>query len=321
MKKNDNNENQKLFELTNKIKNNINERVRASFDELTKNQKHIGIKELEKLKNNVVNNINNEFKKVFEYLLIKKEPEKIIQNNKKNECNLEITNQLNFFTSKDIQVENKGITRNFQNEAYNYMNSTEKIENENVANFLKNVAEISRYAYNERNKLYKYMKDKYDNNKGIHNYTKEEDDQKEFSSWVKNFEKKNGKKEYENIINKIEIIKKYENSKEKIYFQNLLIELTIMYFHCSLAFPIVEINFQKEENFISDKMIDFINRGRNRKVNFIVLPSLISLGSYLENGKSWVFTFVRKTFKFEEMVNDNLSKILRKDISEKSMTE
>ena len=56
-----------------------------------------------------------------------------------------------------------------------------------------------------------------------------------------------------------------------------------MYFHCNISFPLIEISFEKEENFNSDKMIDFINRGKNRKVNFIILPSLISNGNYLEN--------------------------------------
>ena len=47
-------------------------------------------------------------------------------------------------------------------------------------------------------------------------------------------------------------------------------------------------------------MIDFINKGNNRKVNFVILPSLFSNGNYLENGKSWVFTYKKDTFKFDE---------------------
>ena len=47
-------------------------------------------------------------------------------------------------------------------------------------------------------------------------------------------------------------------------------------------------------------MIDFINKGNNRKVNFVILPSLFSNGNYLENGKSWVFTYKKKTFYFSD---------------------
>ena len=74
-----------------------------------------------------------------------------------------------------------------------------------------------------------------------------------------------------------------------------------MYYHCNLAFPLVEINFEKEEDFNPEKMIDFINRGKNRKVNFVILPSLFSFGSFLQNGKAWVFTFYKNTFRFDDL--------------------
>ena len=47
-------------------------------------------------------------------------------------------------------------------------------------------------------------------------------------------------------------------------------------------------------------MIDFINRGKNRKVNFVILPSLFSNENYLQNGKFWVYTYLDNDFKFEE---------------------
>ena len=86
-----------------------------------------------------------------------------------------------------------------------------------------------------------------------------------------------------------------------------------MYFHCDLSFPSIQINFKKENDFISEKMIDFINRGKNRKVNFIILPSLFSNGNYLQNGKSWVFTYYKNTFKFDDTINDTLNKLLEKE--------
>ena len=85
-----------------------------------------------------------------------------------------------------------------------------------------------------------------------------------------------------------------------------------MYFHCDLSFPSIQINFKKENDFISEKMIDFINRGKNRKVNFIILPSLFSNGNYLQNGKSWVF-YYKNTFKFDDTINDTLNKLLEKE--------
>ena len=58
-------------------------------------------------------------------------------------------------------------------------------------------------------------------------------------------------------------------------------------------FSLIEINFEKEDDFNSEKMINFINIGKNRKVNFILLPSLFSYGNFLQNGKSWVFIFLK----------------------------
>ena len=53
-------------------------------------------------------------------------------------------------------------------------------------------------------------------------------------------------------------------------------------------------------------MIDFINKGNNRKVDFIILPSLVSNGNYLENGKFWVYTYNKDTFRFGKLNFENL---------------
>ena len=121
---------------------------------------------------------------------------------------------------------------------------------------------------------------------------------KEFSSWVKEYEQTTeGKKKYEQYFKQF----KGEGTlaKEK-YIHTLFSQLTILYFHCELSFPIVDVNFDSEIIFNHEKMIDFINKGNNRKVNFVILPSLFSNGNYLENGKSWVFTYKKDTFKFDE---------------------
>ena len=68
-------------------------------------------------------------------------------------------------------------------------------------------------------------------------------------------------------------------------------------------------------------MIDFINRGKNRKVNFVILPSLNVDGYFLENGKSWVFTFYKNTFKFEDSINEFLNGLLVDNLSLKNIKE
>ena len=86
-----------------------------------------------------------------------------------------------------------------------------------------------------------------------------------------------------------------------------------MYFHCDISFPSVEINFTKKDDFNSEIMIDFINRGKNRKVNFIILPSLFSNGNYLQNGKFWVFTYFKNTFRFENSIDSSLDEYLKEE--------
>ena len=100
-----------------------------------------------------------------------------------------------------------------------------------------------------------------------------------------------------------------------------------MYFHCYLSIPLVEINFDLtpdskimknnqdhqaesncEESFNYEKMIDFINKGKNRKVNFVILPSLVSNKNYLKNGKFWVFTYLENTFKHDKTKLESIEK-------------
>ena len=275
--------------------------------------------EIEKWKNSILININTEIDKLFDYNLRNKEIDKIKDKIDKKECKIEIETKLNNFTPKDIQEENKEITRNFQNETYNYMNTIEKVENENVAIFLKNVGRLSRISYVKGKKLLKIMEEKYLKLKES-KILFDEDSKKEFSCWIKNLEKEKGKKEYENILNQDNLFEKDKDKKEQKFLLKLFYDLTIMYFHCNISFPLVEISFKKEDNFNSDKMIDFINRGKNRKVNFIILPSLISNGNYIQNGKSWVFTFFKDTFKFEDLINDSLNNLIEQENLKDNLT-
>ena len=283
----------KLNDLIKQIKTNIINNINNSFLEITKNQEPLNANKIEKWKDSILINIGTEIDKLF-----------INENIDKKEYKIKSKNsiKLNNFTSKDIQEENKEITRIFQNESFNYIKDDEEVENENIAKFLKKVGEISRISYNQGKKLYKIMKNKY-----LKNF------EKKFSSWIKNLEKEKGKNEYESILNQVNLFEKDEDKKDQKFFFKLFYDLSIMYFHCNISFPLVEISFKKEDNFNSDKMIDFINRGKNRKVNFIILPSLISNGSFLQNGKSWVFTFCKDTFKFEDLINESLNALIEQE--------
>ena len=303
-------------DIKNQTKNNIKDYLDNSFISLTNNKKEIKINDIEKWKNNISIKINNELDKLFESSLNNKEPEKIMENNTKKEFKIESNSTLNTFTPKDIQEENKEITRNFQNEAYNYMNANEKIENENVATFLKNVSIISRISYKESKNLHKLMKEKYIKLIGNKTPKVDENSQKEFSFWIKNIEKEKGKKEYENSLSPIKLIEEEKNISFQKYLAQLYYDLTIMYFHCNISFPLIEINFTMKEDFNSEIMIDFINRGKNRKVNFVILPSLFYNGNYIQNGKFWVFTYYKNTYRFKNSINDELNKFLEEEKEE-----
>ena len=110
-------------------------------------------------------------------------------------------------------------------------------------------------------------------------------------------------------MKKFNLFSEKEIKENKNFFPKLFRDLTMMYFHSKISSPLVEINFEIEEDFNSEKMIDFINRGKNRKVNFIILPSLNANGRFLQNGKSWVFTYINDTFRFQkEQINQYLNK-------------
>ena len=160
------------------------------------------------------------------------------------------------------------------------------------------------------------MEEKFIKKKGHKISFEDENIKKEFSFWIKTTEKenqineKNKFKEYEIILNQENPFENAQNTKQYKYLLNLYYDLSLMYFHCHIAFPLVQIVFKTEEDFNSEKMIDFINRGKNRKVNFVILPALISNGSFLQNGKYWVFTFCKNTFKFEHEMIESLNDLL-----------
>ena len=306
IKTEENEENKKIIEILNQTHKTIIDYINNSFFALTKNKQEIKFKDLEKWKNNILININTEIENLIELFINNKEIIKSDEINNKKEYKIERSNELNTFTPKDIEEENKEITRNFQNEAFNYINTNENVENENIALFLKEVATIARTAFNEGKHLNKMMKENYYKIKGNKFSLNDENYKKDFSCFIKNIEKERGVKEYDNFFEK-------KDNIDKEFLMQLFKDLTIMYFHCGISFPLVEINFNKDDDFNSEKMIDFINRGKNRKVNFIILPSLFSNGNFLQNGKYWVFTYYKTTFRFKEGINDTLNELLVQD--------
>ena len=223
--------------------------------------------------------------------------------------------KLDYFTSKDIQDENKEITRIFQKESLNHIDDDEETENKTIGEFLKGVSLISRKAYIVSNELFTKILEEFSKEEGkiISNLKNDEQLKKEFSSWVKEYEKTSeGKKIYEDFFNHYKCKGQFDKQD---YIQTLFSQLIILYFHCEISFPIVDVNFndiKSEMAFNHEQMIDFINKGNNRKVNFVILPSLFSNGNYLDNGKSWVFTYKENTFLFSELNFENIDE--RKEI-------
>lgn len=278
------------------------------------------------LKKDIVNGIesifSNKNREIEQNLPLKEKnpmPNKREKTQLKNNCPIsdkdssseknEIQN-FNFFTSKDIQNKNLEITIDFENYYTNFISDTDSLENKTVAEFLLKVANLSRLSYNLSNK---FLKNLYKEYKEIELKDKKnkiivclDQFKKEFSIWVKNNEDEVNIKLI-NFLNKCDLsfINKQEDKQIKIYFKKLFKDLLILYFRSELSFPSIEINFKKEEDcFNYKKMIDLLNKGNNRKVNFVFLPSLFSNGIYLENGRQWVFTYInnpkKKTFFFKD---------------------
>jgi hypothetical protein len=212
-----------------------------------------------------------------------------------------------YFVRKDIQIKNLDITRDFEENIYSdYINDKDVNENESIAYFLYDIANISRLALNESNKFLEALYHKYkEKNKKIINkedivITTLDQFKKEFSSWVK------ANSNFTNTfladyLSKIDllVIKNTQQKETKKYFKKLYRDLITLYFQCELSIPTVEVSFDFDSTnaFNSKKMIDIVNNGSERKVNFIFFPSLYSNGNYIDNGKQWVFTYINNTKK------------------------
>lgn len=255
------------------------------------------------LKNNYSNemNLNNDVQNKIK-----------INNNYQNKISLKEQSNINFkidhdfFTSKDIEINYTKIINDFTEYSGNLNNDEDELENQTLGLFLKEIANISRLSFNESNKFLKLMYNEYEKLK-IKNHSENksiisslEHFKEEFSSWVKKNNIIIEQKLEEYFKSNSKLILSFMNQKEperKKYYNKLIKDLLILYFHCQLSFPSIEINFKKEENFDFNKMIDQAHNRGEKKVNFVIFPSLSSNGNYLKNGKQYVFTYNEKNKK------------------------
>ena len=254
-----------MTEFSNQLKSNIEKIINDSYNKLANDQYNYYYflkKDVDNWKQTILSEIIKAIDQFNVYLSnnLNRDIEKKGQNNNdKTVIKIESRSDLNHFTSKEIQEENKEITRNFQNEAYNHMSVNEKKENENVAVFLFRVAQIARIAHSKQKILFQFMKEKYleSNKMDINVFEKEKEKSlQEFSSFVKNSEK--NKQTKEDYIKKLSQVKLYEkdeknNNKENEFITKLFFDLSILYFHCSISLPLVEIRFTKKKITILKK--------------------------------------------------------------------
>ena len=217
------------------------------------------------------------------------------------------------FERKDIQEKNLAITRDFESRYSDYINDEDHIENQSIAYFLLDIAYISRLSLKESNKYLQLLYHKYNEE---NKKTKDigatimtlDQFKKEFSSWVKQNDDKVDCI-LNDYLNKIDLsfIHKTKDKETKNYFLKLFKDLIILYYQCELSIPKVELSFDVDEKNIFDgkKMIDILNKGNDRNVNFVFFPSLYSNGAYIQNGKQWVFTYIKNskkhTFCFDKL--------------------
>lgn len=221
-----------------------------------------------------------------------KEHNEILNNSIKEE-------RINFITSKDIQIKLGEITREFESYSGNFITDEEQGEKTLAQNLL-NIANLSRYCYNQSNTFLKYLyKEHEKENKGKDMIISSPEQIKiQFYFWFKNNKNqaliKSLRDKFTSNI-PIEFLKHLRLQSDTAYIKKLFINLFDLYFHSYLSFPPVEILFlnEKDINYDSKRMIDYFdNRIRGiKKVYFEYFPSFFSNGNFLENGKHWVYTY------------------------------
>ena len=246
-----------------------------------------------------------------------KEKNKNNMNIKKNQIkkevdihkNINIIKTNNVFMSKDVQNKLSKIMDDFNMYSIDYFNDDDTVENKTIGEFLYKVANISRVSFNHSNELLKILYNKFsEKNEESETIISSLDQFKEeFSTWVKNnIDYANYEIEMYVKEKNITYIDDEKDEKTKKYFINLYKDLLTLYFISELSFPSIEIDFDIYDNdFNSEKMIDFAHNKGKKKINFVFFPSLFSNGNYLEKGKQWVFTYIddikKRTFYFPDI--------------------
>lgn len=274
----------------------------------------------EKSKNRICEQIEKENNKLKEFLQNqkKKEEEKNIPetglkrplNKNKNKqvepIAKELYDELDYFTPREIQKEYQKLIIKFRKKALNQINDKDNIPNKSVAFFLRDIANISRDAYRESDNIFNCQIKEFQKSTTCVNMDNEQMRNK-FSAWVKHSEKINLHLYDDLKKRKIDSCSKKEDLIS--YFQELFYQLSILYFHCALSYPKIEINFSLiNKTFDHETMKDLIDNGRGN-VHFVYLPSLFCNENYLEDGKLWVYTCNNKSYSFPADIINKLNKI------------
>lgn len=237
----------------------------------------------------------------------------------------EKNSKLEVITARDIQNKLFDITREFEKISVNFINDDDDLENKTLGEYLLDIANISRYSYNESNKFLNILFQEFEKSKKKETILISSADEFKlrFSQWIKNDKNQNIiKAKLEGYLSNkaINFIKKM---KEKNYIIKLFRELLVLFYQCELSFPPINIKYlsEKEKDFNSKAMIDlFDQKIGKKKVNFDFFPSFECKGSFLENGKNWVFTYKEgKTFNFKvpELVKIEEKKFLIPNLKDK----
>ena len=203
-----------------------------------------------------------------------------------------------FFEPYEVNKENQLIIEKIKNTVYeNYLPEKENYEFETAGNFLYSVGGISRQslfiANNAFSELFNEYKKYLENNNECLTFNQEEDRRK-LSIWVKKCLDEKKFFEYYSKINE-DKINKYLYSNEERKNQILLElfrDLNKLYTKCLLSYPIVEVNFTKNNcEFENNTMFDIIIKGKKKFANFCYLPALKSNGKLMKECYFFVFTF------------------------------
>ena len=300
-------------------------------------QEHIKKSDFNKYKQDLIDKLKEIIEVVFNDFQVESKgrknraKEKIIENFKnylnallsgekiQSSKNIKKKENIKPFSSYDIEDEYKKLTDEIKNESRNekYNDKEGEPENKNVSFFCRNIGIISREAYNQSNLILKDKLEIFKKEEKIKLKCEKDLIRKNFSCWIK-LNEENESDFYKKYLNNYDNLFKNKdlkyNEEEKKYLIEIYKKLTILYIHCMLSFPIINIKFDLDESnktdFVPNEMIDWTNKGTNRKVNFIFLPRLLSNGINLSNGKYYVFTYKvgekNETFFFENLNLDSL---------------